>query len=970
MSFSKKRKRECVYQAKTKGEAPLQKKKMSCIHVEALDRQFTEWRINSDCRTAVPPGKYFGGLLENIDVFDPQASRIATVWPGIQYGFLRLNGTATPTPSWKSFVKNLTEIVLTRRPNDKITVSSPWENSKVVISVSHLYCLFYKLFAQLGWLVDYPMTVDELRRQLSTSVPEAYDVSALQPITLGSCELAPLSLPQFIALQIFPLWGNTPAQRTALTLKFDAAMVEDVTCTRCYARTVGQPDQPYTRKDLKVEEWMKADPCAVADLLKAKQVETPRCSVLDLLREGADPSKNPPFANILKLLDELSPPLYPEEHQSVVMRCVEQCTTFANLQDLERRARTIPHVQLQNIVAQEVLLKMIPLIQNDAQRVSDYMNVCRFWRIQMEEVADKNQRIRELQVRNVELTASCVQFQQQLRTANDRNGKLTADNRNLAATLESTGQSLLEFKLQQSQAEYENTIRSRDPLEFYDGVFFIENMSDIFRGEKGWAVKSREESSGLDYFTDERLSTTCSIFGAFNTGKSYISMKLSMKDFPCGTLLHTRGISIIRVLLPNGKEVVLLDTQGRDSPIVDMILPECGTITTPLMEAKYQEQIYRETCFRISNIPIFVTNRCSLPDHDHILELEKALDEGKNARVIVFHNLKELSLQQMKAEGYIAKIKTQFQLNEQVHIVDEKNVNSDITELFKHCRAGVIQHFFLTGSFWENKNDHVFQFVRTIFATHTSVKQCLATEMEKAFTQEQEGIFMMPHQQAKNHPIRFIPDRKAFFSALSGEVGEGPKLRPIQTGIFTPYSSRSLHDNTPSHVLRVYGHLQRGGKRRDQELHVITFPIPGLNWDAVYKPQMNFSENCTEGNPLVREMKDGVGHRIINVQFKGDRAILPASLLNDKDPHSICEVSRARDDSLYCCTGKSEHDAEATPTELEFSSSGNRSDMVFTVEIDQNFPLDISNFHIDENAPPFVAYQQGMMCITLLARKK
>jgi ABC-type nitrate/sulfonate/bicarbonate transport system ATPase subunit len=96
----------------------------------------------------------------------------------------------------------------------------------------------------------------------------------------------------------------------------------------------------------------------------------------------------------------------------------------------------------------------------------------------------------------------------------------------------------------------------------------VVDINSIMKLNQGWEIK---------YFGDEekiinskrKIKTSnknfISVLGHSNRGKTYILQKLSGVDLKSGYQIHTKGISI---KIPEHKNIMLLDTQGTNAPLL------------------------------------------------------------------------------------------------------------------------------------------------------------------------------------------------------------------------------------------------------------------------------------------------------------------------------------------------------------------------------------------------------------------
>lgn len=244
------------------------------------------------------------------------------------------------------------------------------------------------------------------------------------------------------------------------------------------------------------------------------------------------------------------------------------------------------------------------------------------------------------------------------------------------------------------------------PEDDYDLVVKAKLFHDVYNQNVGWAVKDTYNEAVI---SNPNVHTVyVAPVGHFNAGKTFVTNKLSGKNFPCGDRKHTEGLSIaVTRSNPSDKsegsagspvhQVAWMDTAGMNSPVVEsesaMAVGPDGTVVemapanlvesdpaaaaehgrrsmealyTQLREVKRLEDFHRHAAFEFADVFLFVINQISHNDQLEILLLLQRIHRaGVNKSVFVVHNLRGWTVEQLndkKDDGYtyITRIKTLF----------------------------------------------------------------------------------------------------------------------------------------------------------------------------------------------------------------------------------------------------------------------------------------------------------------------
>lgn len=231
---------------------------------------------------------------------------------------------------------------------------------------------------------------------------------------------------------------------------------------------------------------------------------------------------------------------------------------------------------------------------------------------------------------------------------------------------------------------------------------------DVYDKNVGWAIKDTYNNKAI---SEANVHTVyVAPVGHFNAGKTFVTNKLSGKNFPCGDRKHTEGLSIaVTRSNPSDEtepsasspvhQIAWMDTAGMNSPVVECEGPmQDGADTVPMapanlvdsdpvaaaehgrksMEALYAqlrevkrlEDFHRHAAFEFADVYLFVINQISHNDQLEILLLLQRIHRaGVNKSVFVVHNLRGWTVEQLnekKDDGftYITRIQTLFFMKE------------------------------------------------------------------------------------------------------------------------------------------------------------------------------------------------------------------------------------------------------------------------------------------------------------------
>ena len=193
------------------------------------------------------------------------------------------------------------------------------------------------------------------------------------------------------------------------------------------------------------------------------------------------------------------------------------------------------------------------------------------------------------------------------------------------------------------------------PPTFYDAMFRVDRVSDVFRAGFPFVIDKRAEK----HFTDA-VVTVVALVGHVNAGKSRLLSMLAGEEAPTGDAIRTPGICVKVLPVNRGLPVHVLDTEGLDTPLVQPP-PEAGDQSghqasnrgdrvslAALHEQKMKEEFQRELTMRLSDVVVFVCNHISHRNQIDVFELMKRRGQSHMTsrpalkRVVVVHNLRNV----------------------------------------------------------------------------------------------------------------------------------------------------------------------------------------------------------------------------------------------------------------------------------------------------------------------------------------
>ena len=122
-----------------------------------------------------------------------------------------------------------------------------------------------------------------------------------------------------------------------------------------------------------------------------------------------------------------------------------------------------------------------------------------------------------------------------------------------------------EIKYKDFLKNYEGNKKNAD--EFYDTILGINSILEI---NKGWEIKFNSKKGKEEYEkmkSEEILKV--GVIGNGNKGKSFFLSKISDYELPTGTSIRTEGLSLKFPEPENSKKIILMDSAGFETPLID-----------------------------------------------------------------------------------------------------------------------------------------------------------------------------------------------------------------------------------------------------------------------------------------------------------------------------------------------------------------------------------------------------------------
>lgn len=289
---------------------------------------------------------------------------------------------------------------------------------------------------------------------------------------------------------------------------------------------------------------------------------------------------------------------------------------------------------------------------------------------------------------------------------------------------------------------------NKDVNSFYDLVIITDCVPDVMR-LGGWPIRGTHPRETLE---TKYHALKVGVVGRFGVGKSFVLAHVCNVDLPTGELLSTEGLSVKVCSLnqrgtTKGSQILLFDTKGTETPVINTD-PSTGEAAAPedmeqrLQEAKVSEDFLRHIVLQMSDVYLFVVGQMSYKDQIDLFLLCKAvsLSKQQHPTIIVVHNLRNVSQEQIERCQYSKKIKDLYNLRE----VGNDVVGGVLTYLQGQMFANGaraqqrpvdIVHFFLTRADADadkRKNALVFERLRAYLLTRPYHELTIQQDFKKA----------------------------------------------------------------------------------------------------------------------------------------------------------------------------------------------------------------------------------------------
>ena len=248
-------------------------------------------------------------------------------------------------------------------------------------------------------------------------------------------------------------------------------------------------------------------------------------------------------------------------------------------------------------------------------------------------------------------------------------------------------------------------VENKNPLDFYDNIIDIDSFSKkpeiIWKiltkqkleynqlNEINQAIKENEENNLQINEEPKKIETqkknknnkersiVVGMIGLGNVGKSYLLSLFTGEDLPTGESIHTKGISTKKVYIRGKSPIIILDSEGAESPLIESniskdLFPEDGMlqkkvndsdelIQTIAKDKKTVELFIQDFILEKSSILIIVVGQLTLTEQKLI---NRVLAVTNKDLIFVIHNLKNFY--------------TKEQINNYIENTLKKNIFVDI----------------------------------------------------------------------------------------------------------------------------------------------------------------------------------------------------------------------------------------------------------------------------------------------------
>ena len=188
-----------------------------------------------------------------------------------------------------------------------------------------------------------------------------------------------------------------------------------------------------------------------------------------------------------------------------------------------------------------------------------------------------------------------------------------------------------------------------DELDIYNIVIDINGMKSLW--EEGWPELSKEKGKEIYEAQKDKRSVVVSVIGNANKGKSFFLTKISDIKLPSGFSVTTRGLSVKYPEI-NNKNIILLDTAGFETPLVENSVYKLSKDKFKLDENTYYEEskilardrqmteyFLQKFVLTQANIVVCLVGQLTYNEQKF---LSKITEECGEKQLFIIHNLQNL----------------------------------------------------------------------------------------------------------------------------------------------------------------------------------------------------------------------------------------------------------------------------------------------------------------------------------------
>ena len=204
-------------------------------------------------------------------------------------------------------------------------------------------------------------------------------------------------------------------------------------------------------------------------------------------------------------------------------------------------------------------------------------------------------------------------------------------------------------KQSQNNTALESKNDKEDPINYYDVIIDIDSFRHLLKEEGnndwGWNVEINKNFNYEEKVKEEYVSI--GVVGNGNRGKSFLLSKISNFSFPIGYSVKTKGISVKYPLEKmGGKNIVILDSAGFETPVLETSDFKLGTTTDSKKAIKTMNEIARDRqiveyftqnfILTYSNVIIAVVGQLTFSEQQLLVKIK---EDNKKKKIFVVHNL-------------------------------------------------------------------------------------------------------------------------------------------------------------------------------------------------------------------------------------------------------------------------------------------------------------------------------------------